>query len=159
MPIELPVREPCPFCRNLRSEVLSDEPRTKRLSYVDRDANVAAVVNPYQVSHGAVLVMPSRHAPAVLDLTEGEAESLARLIRRVAIAVHDALGPVGLNIYQNNGVAGGQSIPHYHVHVVPRYPGDRPGLLLGTNAVLISFDERVALADRITGYLPWSGAS
>ena len=110
MPIELPVREPCPFCRNLRGEVLSDEPRTKRLSYVDRDANVAAVVNPYQVSHGAVLVMPSRHAPTVLDLTEGEAESLARLIRRVAIAVHDALGPVGLNIYQNNGVASGQSM-------------------------------------------------
>jgi histidine triad (HIT) family protein len=98
--------------------------------------------------------MTTRHAPTVLDLDEGEAVSLARLVRRVAHAVHDALSPVGLNIYQNNGVASGQTIPHYHVHVVPRYQGDRPELLLAENARLIPYEERAELARRIADRLP-----
>ena len=154
MPIELPMRDPCPFCRNLQGEVLVDEDRTKRFAYVDRNADAAAVVNPYQVSCGAILVMPSRHAPTILDLTEEEAESIARIVRRIAHASHASLAPVGLNIYQNNGVASGQTIPHYHVHVVPRYSGDGPELLLGKNAILIPLDEREELADRIKRHLP-----
>ena len=154
MPIETPVRDPCPFCRNLRDEIVADEERSKRFAYVKRLTDVAAVVNPNAVSLGAVLVMPTRHAPTVLDLTEHEAQSLARLVRRIAHAVHDALAPVGLNIYQNNGVASGQTVPHYHVHVVPRYPGDRPELLLGKNATLIPFEERAELAHRISACLP-----
>ena len=154
MPIEIPVRDPCPFCRNLRDEIGADEERTKRFAHIERLTDVAAVVNPYAVSLGAVLVMPTRHAPTVLDLAEDEALSLARLVRRIAHAVHDALAPVGLNIYQNNGVASGQTVPHYHVHVVPRYPGDRPELLLGKNATLIPFEERAELAHRISACLP-----
>ena len=154
MPIEIPVRDPCPFCRNLRDEIVADEERTKRFAYVERLTDVAAVVNPYAVSPGAILVMPTRHAPTVLDLAEDEALSLARLVRRIAHSVHDALAPVGLNIYQNNGVASGQTIPHYHVHVVPRYPGDSPGLLLGKNATLLPFEERTELSHRISAYLP-----
>ncbi len=154
MPIEIPVRDPCPFCRNLRDEIVADEEHRKRFAYIERLTDVAAVVNPYAVSLGAVLVMPTRHAPTVLDLTEDEALSLARLVRRIAHAVHDTLAPVGLNIYQNNGVASGQTVPHYHVHVVPRYPGDRPELLLGKNATLIPFEGRAELAHRISVCLP-----
>ncbi len=67
----------------------------------------AAFVNPYEHRLGAVLVVPTRHASTVLDLTEPESESLARLVRTVAHAIHAAFGPAGLNIYQNNGVASG----------------------------------------------------
>ncbi len=154
MLIELPVRDPCPFCRNLRGEILADEERTMRFAYVDRNADAAAVVNPYQENCGAILVMPVSHASTVLDLTEEDAVSLALLTRRVAHAVNASLAPVGLNIYQNNGVASGQTIPHYHVHVVPRYPGDGPELLLGKNATLMPFDQREELADRIKRRLP-----
>ena len=100
-----------------------------------------------------MLVIPTRHAPTVLDLTEPETVSLARLVQSVARAVHDAFDPVGLNIFQNNGIASGQRVPHYHVHVVPRYLGDRPQLLLGTDAVRIAFEERVRIADRIAKHL------
>ena len=153
MAIEIPIRDPCPFCRNLRGEIIADEERTKRFAYVERLSDLAAVVNPFAVSPGALLVMPTRHASTILDLTEDEALSLARLVRRIARAVHDALAPAGLNIYQNNGVASGQTIPHYHVHVVPRYPGDRPGLLLGKDARLLPFEERAELARRVAGCL------
>ncbi len=154
MPIEIPVRETCPYCRNLRGEIEADEERTKRFAYVERVEQAVAIVNPYQVSPGALLVMTKRHAPTVLDLEEDEAVAMARLVRRVAHAVHDALSPVGLNIYQNNGVASGQTIPHYHVHVVPRYSGDQPEIFLAKNAKLIPYEERAELARRIADRLP-----
>ena len=154
MPIEIPERDSCPFCRNLRGEVEVDEERTKRFAYVERLEQAVAIVNPYQVSPGALLLMTTRHAPTVLDLEEDEAVELARLVRRVAHAVHDALSPVGLNIYQNNGVASGQTVPHYHVHMVPRLPGDRPEIFLAKNARLIPYEERAGLARRIAARLP-----
>ena len=154
MPIEIPERDPCPYCRNLQGEIEVDEERNKRFAYVERLEQAVAIVNPYQVSPGALLVMTTRHAPTVLDLGEDETLALARLVRRTARAVHDALSPIGLNIYQNNGVASGQTIPHYHVHVVPRYPGDRPELLLAQNTRLIPYEERSGLARRIAARLP-----
>ncbi len=154
MPIEIPVLKPCPFCRNLKDEIVADEECTKRFAYIERLTEVAAVVNSYSSSPGSVLVVPVRHAPTVLDLAEEEALSVSRLVRRIAHAVHDAFDPIGLNIFQNNGVASGQSIPHYHVHVVPRYPGERPEAFLSKNATLLPFEERARVAVRIAGYLP-----
>lgn len=154
MPIEIPERDSCPYCRNLRGEIEEDEERTKRFAYVERLSHAVAIVNPYQVNPGALLVMTTRHAPTVLDLEEGEAVELARLIRRVAHAMHDALSPVGLNIYQNNGAASGQTVPHYHVHVVPRYPGERPEIFLEKRAKLIPYEERAGFARRIAARLP-----
>ena len=153
MPIELPERDPCPFCENLAGTVTEDRERTKQACFVERLDLAAAFVNPYQSRHGAVLVIPNRHAPTVLDLTEAEAEALGRLVRRIARAVHDGFGPVGLNIFQNNGIASGQRIPHYHVHVMPRYPGDRPDHIFGRDAVLISFEERTRIAQKIAEHL------
>ena len=90
----------------------------------------------------------------MLALTEPEAEALARLVRRVARSIHDAFDVVGLNIYQNNGIASGQTIPHDHVHVMPRYPGERPDELFGRRAVLVPFAERARLAKIIADNLP-----
>jgi histidine triad (HIT) family protein len=72
----------------------------------------------------------------------------------VARAVDDAFDPVGLNIFQNSGVASGQRIPHYHVHVMPRYPGESPDTIFGKDAVLVPFAERARLAESIAEYLP-----
>ena len=154
MAIELPLRDPCPFCENLEGRVAADSDTIKRWAFVERQDLVAAFVNPFQHREGALLLVPTRHASTILDLTEGEAESMARLVRRVAHAVYRAFDPIGLNIFQNNGVASGQTIPHYHVHVVPRYPGDNPEILLGKNAVFIPFEERMRVAREITQHLP-----
>ncbi len=144
------------LCINLHGVVEADEVRTKRFAYVERLPLAVAIVNPRENSPAALLVMTTRHAPTILDLREDEAVVLARLVRRVARAVNDALSPVGLNIYQNNSIAGGQTIPHYHVHVVPRYSGDNPELLLARNARLVPYEERRNLARRIAAHLPSS---
>ena len=157
MPLEIPERDPCPFCENLAGAVDADSGRAKRCAFIERQDMAAAFVNPFQGREGATLVGPTRHAPTVLDLTEPEAEALARLVRRVARAVHDAFDVVGLNIFQNNGIASGQTIPHYHVHVMPRYPGEEPDELFGRRAVLVPFAERARLARTISDHLPPAG--
>ena len=154
MPIVIPERDPCPFCENLSGTVETDSDLTKRCAFIERQELAAAFVNPFQSREGATLVVPTRHASTVLDLTELEAEALARLVRRVARGIHDAFDVVGLNIYQNNGVASGQTIPHYHVHVMPRYQGERPDELFGRRAVLVPFVERARLARMIADNLP-----
>ena len=146
MPLVIPKRAPCPFCENLSGTVDADSTDIKRCAFIERQDLAAAFVNPYQSREGATLVVPTRHAPSVLDLTEAEAEALARLVRRVARGIHDAFDVVGLNIFQNNGIASGQTVPHYHVHVMPRYPGEQPHELFGRRAVLVPFAERYRLA-------------
>ena len=157
MSLVIPERDPCPFRENLEGAVDVDSSRVKRCAFVERQDLAAAFVNPFQSREGASLVVPTRHAPTVLDLTELEAEALARLVRRVARGIHDAFDVVGLNIYQNNGIASGQTIPHYHVHVMPRCPGEQPNELFGRRAVLVPFAERARLAKMIADNLPRAG--
>jgi histidine triad (HIT) family protein len=124
MPIELPVQERCPFCRfaNAEGDVVA----------VDEVDGTLAFLNPRQFGKGHVLVIPKRHAPTVLDLEAAEALSIMRQVHRIANAISKAFDPSGLNIFQNNGLTAGQMVPHYHVHIVPTYPGDQPGRIFNS---------------------------
>jgi histidine triad (HIT) family protein len=82
-----------------------------------------AVMNPTQFEVGQTLVVPKRHAPTLLDLTDEEAGAVMTMVRQVAAATVAALEVDGLTLYQNNGVASLQRIPHFHMHVVPRRYG------------------------------------
>lgn len=153
MSFELPEREPCPFCENFK--IKTDTTDIRRVAFVERQELTAAFVNRFQVRRGAVLVVTTRHAPTLLDLTESEAEALGRMVRRVAHGIYGAFRPIGLNVFQDNGVVGGQSVPHYHVHIVPRYPGDSPDQVFWReDVVLIEYEERVRRAEQIAEHLP-----
>lgn len=69
------------------------------------------------------MVLPLRHAPTLLDLTDAEAAAIMQHAQRVAQAMVGALDPDGVTIFQNNGVASYQQVPHLHLHVVPRRYG------------------------------------
>lgn len=62
--------------------------------------------------------------PTILDLSQDESHAVMELLVAVCCAVTEELGPDGINIVQNNGVAGDQGVPHVHFHVVPRHDGD-----------------------------------
>jgi diadenosine tetraphosphate (Ap4A) HIT family hydrolase len=80
-------------------------------------------IHPAQLGH--VLVVPRRHAPLLADLSAPEAEALFGLARRVALALgHSGLPCDGVNLLLNDGAAANQTVPHAHVHVVPRRRGD-----------------------------------
>ena len=124
MPIETPQQDRCPFCRFLAAE-------SECVSVVDVD-DTFAFLNPRQFGKGHVLVIPKRHAPTVLDLEVTEATSIMREVHRIAAAISRAFDPSGLNIFQNNGLTAGQMVAHYHVHIVPTYPGDQPGRIFNS---------------------------
>jgi histidine triad (HIT) family protein len=112
--IMLPPADFCWFCRYLAGYA--------PCAFVARNDYVAAWVNIRQYERGALLVAPIRHLPTVFDLDADTLAAVYSEASRVGRAVVEAFGATGLNIFQNNGEHAGQSIPHHHVHVVPRYP-------------------------------------
>jgi histidine triad (HIT) family protein len=119
MPIDVPQQERCAFCNFVND--------MDRFALVEELADTVAWLPPRQHGLGHVLVIPKRHASTVLDLQEQEALAIMFHVHRVAHAISRAFDPSGLNIFQNNGTTAGQTVPHYHVHIVPTYLGDPPG--------------------------------
>ena len=113
MPFDLPEGNGCLFCERIEGE--RDD-----WAVISEDDSAVSFVNPRQFEEGQALVIPRRHAPTLLDLTEDEAAALMRHARRVAQAIVDTFDPDGLTLYQNNGVVSYQEVPHVHMHVVPR---------------------------------------
>lgn len=80
----------------------------------------------YPVSLGHALIIPRRHVPSLFDATateRAEILSLADEARQILVERHS---PDGFNLGINDGAAAGQSVPHLHVHLIPRYRGDVP---------------------------------
>jgi histidine triad (HIT) family protein len=73
---------------------------------------------------GHTLVVPRHHAQDIWDLSSEDGLAVWDLARRVALAIRDGLEPEGLTLFQTNGVAGWQSVFHFHIHLVPRWEGD-----------------------------------
>ncbi len=96
---------------------------------VHRDARVFAFMDAGQLNPGHVLVAPCAPHPTLLDMDEDLAADLMRLAHRVARAVQDAFQPEGLTLLQANRPAGWQTVPHAHIHVLPRYENDGVGLI------------------------------
>jgi histidine triad (HIT) family protein len=82
-----------------------------------------------QLNPGHVLVATKQQFETILDIDEDTAAALFRTVYRVARAVQAAFEPEGLTILQANKPAGWQTVPHLHVHVVPRYQDDGVGLV------------------------------
>jgi len=79
-------------------------------------------VNPANPGH--ILVIPKRHVRDIYKLDEETAAAVMRTTVRVARAIRAALKPDGMNLLQANGRTAGQSVFHFHVHIVPRWHGD-----------------------------------
>ncbi len=91
-------------------------------SVVAREGRFCAFLDTRPVFKGHVLVVPADHVPDLLALPDADLAPLFSLARRVAAAVEAALGAQGAFVGVNNKVS--QSVPHLHVHVVPRTKGD-----------------------------------
>lgn len=107
----------CVFCSIIRGEAES--------ATVFEDDSTLAFLDIRQPNEGKVLVVPKRHFEQIYDLDDEIASALARTVRRVARAVRRVYEPEGLSIWQSNGPAAGQEIPHVHWHVLPRCTNDR----------------------------------
>src|SRR5687768_9598037 len=83
--------------------------------------------SPGDTTGRSLMISPTRwHAPAILDLSTDELAVVMRHTQQIAHAVAVALDASGLNVFQNSGVTAGQTVAHYHVHVLPSHPGNDP---------------------------------
>ena len=110
----------CVFCRIISGELDA--------ATVYEDESTLAFMNLRQSNEGHVLVVPRKHLEQIYDLDEDTASSLASTICKVARAIRRVYNPDGLSIWQSNGPAAFQEVPHVHWHVFPRYTDD--GLLV-----------------------------
>lgn len=139
---QIPQREPCPFCENIAGR--------HPCAIVKETSTLLTFVNPRQYGKGALLLIPKRHVPTVLDFSEDEAAEIMPEVIRLTHAITKAFEPQGFNIFQNNGVSAGQSVPHYHIHIVPRYEtASAPEFFSSEQFPRTPFEERIALAEQI----------
>jgi len=109
----------CVFCRirdgQIPSMRIHEDART--LTFMD--------INPLNPGH--CLVVTKAHAPTLFDAAPEDLQAAITTARRVALALREALTPDGLNLLQANGPAAFQSVPHFHLHLIPRWTGDGKG--------------------------------
>jgi len=111
-------------------------------------------MNRAQYEKGAVLLVPNRHLENILDLDSDLMLNLYSEAQRLAHGVINAFGAVGLNMFQNNGVQAGQTIPHCHIHLVPRYSGsDSTQIFREEDYADTPIDELNSLASRLQSVL------
>ena len=109
-------KEDCIFCRIANGEIPS------RTLYEDEMFRVILDLSP--ATRGHALILPKQHADNLYDLPEETAAAAMALAKRIADRMRQRLGCDGLNLVQNNGKTAGQTVPHFHMHVIPRYDGD-----------------------------------
>ena len=115
---------PCPFCGVAEGRLLF------------REALVSALWDAFPVSQGHALIIPNRHIAGWSEATETERSALTVSIERVRGLLRDRYSPDGFNVGFNDGEAAGQTVPHLHVHVIPRYRGDVPDPTGGVRHVI-----------------------
>ena len=111
----------CVFCNIVAGRI----PSTR----VYDDEHTLAFMDIGQVNPGHVLVAVKKHAANLYELEEAQPAAVARTCARVARAIKAAFKPEGLSVYQANGKAAGQTVFHYHVHLLPRHEGDGMALV------------------------------
>ena len=82
----------------------------------------------FPAADGHVLVITREHHENIHEIPDGTLQAVAAQSKRVAAAVRNELTPDGIGIYQLNGQAAGQTVYHYHMHVIPRVEGQGRGL-------------------------------
>jgi diadenosine tetraphosphate (Ap4A) HIT family hydrolase len=109
---DVPPSEPCAFC-TLPAERIQGE-----------NEHVVWILDAHPVSPGHSLIVPKRHVESFFDATPAERDGMLSLLDRAREHVCRTHAPSGYNIGINEGSAAGQSVPHLHVHLIPRFAGD-----------------------------------
>ncbi len=101
-------------------------------------ANELAVVirDSFPVSPGHTLIIPRRHVVSFFDVTGDERQAMLALLDSTKLGLDAAFHPDGYNIGINDDEAAGQTVPHLHLHLIPRYAGDREGPRGGVRWIL-----------------------
>ncbi len=118
--------KPCPFCQLEPSRLIAGS----SLAIVIRDG--------YPISPGHTLIIPRRHVSSFFEVSAEERRAMFELLDTQKHVLDQEFSPAGYNVGINDGAAAGQTVPHLHIHLIPRYPGDLPDPRGGVRWVLPS---------------------
>lgn len=107
----------CIFCK-----IVSGEIPSKKI-YDDHKFMAFLDVNPRAKGHA--LIIPKKHASTLSDLSKEDAGSIFQIVQYIAKTATERLAAKGYNIGSNNGESAGQAVPHFHIHIIPRYDTDK----------------------------------
>ena len=110
----------CIFCKIANGEIPS------ATLYEDEDFRVILDLGP--ATKGHALILPKNHFANLFEIPEDMDAKAFILAKKIAKKMKDVFGCDGVNIVQNNGVAAGQTVFHFHIHLIPRYEGDQVGI-------------------------------
>ena len=129
------MKDDCIFCK-LANGVFE----TNKI-YEDDDFTV--ILDAAPATKGHALILPKEHYANIYELDDETAGKALKLAKKLAIHMTDKLGCDGFNIIQNNGEAAGQTVFHFHIHLIPRYKDD--GAVLQWNPTSPDADEQKEL--------------
>lgn len=108
-----PSETPCPFCQLQAHRIVAEN----ELAVAYRDG--------FPVSLGHLVIIPRRHVATLFDASQAEQTALLGMLEQARTILDTHHQPDGYNIGINHGPAAGQSVPHLHIHLIPRYRGDK----------------------------------
>ena len=111
----MPSAPDCLFCKIVRGELPCHE--------IYRDERTLVFLDIFPVAEGHTLVIPRDHHESMFETDAESLQAIAALSKRVAHALREVLEPDGLMVFQLNGAAAGQTVFHYHMHLLPRAEG------------------------------------
>lgn len=136
----------CIFCKIINGEIPSAK--------VFENEHVLAFLDISQVTKGHTLVIPKVHKENLFELTPEIAKELFAVVPEIARAIKQEFNPIGLNSLNNNGEAAGQSVFHFHMHLIPRYgEGDGFGAVWKTHTSEYTPEDLKNIADSIAQHI------
>ena len=128
----------CIFCKIANGEIPSST------IYEDDDFRVILDLGP--AAKGHALILPKEHFKDVCELDEKTAARVLPLGAKIGTAMKKSLGCAGFNLVQNNGEAAGQTVFHFHLHLIPRYQNDNAGITWKPGTLEESVKEEILAA-------------
>ena len=111
----------CIFCKIAGGEIPA--------ATLYEDENFRVILDLGPASKGHALILPKAHAANIYEISDELAAKAMILAKKMARVMTDALHCDGFNIVQNNGECAGQTVFHFHMHLIPRYKDDHAGIL------------------------------
>ena len=127
----------CIFCKIVNGEIPSKK--------VYEDENVIAILDISQATKGHTLVIPKKHSANLLEIDSEEYINVMKAVNLVTKKLSNTLKPAGINILNNCGEVAGQTVMHFHVHVIPRYEENDIQIGLTNNSSNYNLDEIMKL--------------
>ncbi|MBB5173234.1 HIT family protein [Texcoconibacillus texcoconensis] len=136
----------CVFCKIIKGDIPSAK--------VYENEHVYAFLDISQVTKGHTLVIPKNHHEDIYSLPKEEAKEVFSVVPEITNAIQSTYQPIGLNILNNNGEKAGQSVFHYHLHLLPRYgEGDGFGAVWKEHGREYSPEDLQNMASAISNHL------